>query len=273
MTLSKSYLHATKIENKTHAISSNHYHPYYELLYVVSGEFRYFVNDTALRVVANNVILVKKNFIHKALFEQDTPCTFYFLNFPENIIAPEHHGILEELFNTYQLDFKNDNFMTGMLFSKICKEFNKTQIYWEENIRYQLNELIITLYRASLFHNKMLEITSSTIEKAISFINQCIKKEEASLISLEAVSQHCHLSPTSFSKKFKRETGINFKTYVVTAHVLYAQELIDTTDLPITEIAFRCGFPDSNYFSTVFKRITQLSPSQYASYSRKRNMK
>ena len=78
---------------------------------------------------------------------------------------------------------------------------------------------------------------------------------------------------TSFPKKFKRETGINFKTYVVTAQVLYAQELIDTTDLPITEIAFRCGFPDSNYFSTVFKRITQLAPSQYASYSRKHKIK
>ncbi|MBR2402534.1 MAG: AraC family transcriptional regulator, partial [Lachnospiraceae bacterium] len=42
---------------------------------------------------------------------------------------------------------------------------------------------------------------------------------------------------------------------------------------PITEIAFRCGFPDSNYFSTVFKRITQLAPSQYASYSRKHKIK
>lgn len=273
MALTESYLHAMKIENKTHAVSSDHYHLYYELLYVVSGEFRYFVNDTSLRVVANNVILVKKNYIHKALFEQDTPCTFYFLNFPEDIIYPEHHKVLNELFNTYQLDFKNDNFMTGMLFSKICKEFKKAQIYWQENIQYQLNELIITLYRASLHQNKMLEITSSPIEEAIRFINECIKKEEASLISLETVAQYCHLSPTSFSKKFKRETGINFKTYVVTAQVLYAQELIDTTDLPITEIAFRCGFPDSNYFSTVFKRITQLAPSQYASYSRKHKIK
>lgn len=273
MDYTDSYLHAAKIENKAHAISSNHYHPYYELLYVVSGEFRYFINDTALRVTANNVILVKKNFIHKAIFDTNNPCTFYFLNFPENIITPEHHAILNELFDNYQLDFKNDNFMVGMLFLKICREFNKTQIYWQKNIYYQLNELIIMLYRASLLQNKMLAITSSPIKKSIRFINECINKHEASHISLESVADHCHLSTTSLSKKFKKETGINFKNYVVTSQVLYAQKLIDTTSLPITEIAFLCGFPDSNYFSTVFKRVTQISPSQYASYSRGHKLK
>ena len=45
--------------------------------------------------------------------------------------------------------------------------------------------------------------------------------------------------------------------------------LLNTSELSIGDIASRCGFPDANYFSRVFRRQQGLSPKQYRDRIRK----
>ena len=43
----------------------------------------------------------------------------------------------------------------------------------------------------------------------------------------------------------------------------YACKLLTTTDLPMNEISVRCGIPDYNYFSKVFKYSYGINPTEY----------
>ena len=263
MSASDFFINARKIRNKSNALSSNHYHSYYELVYVTSGTFRYFINDVIISVSANDVILVNKNTIHKATLDPNHLCSYYIINFSENAIAANSLSMLHELFNCRQLTLSKNSFYINMIFSEICHEYKNTETAWKNNVYYQLNELVILLYRLFSIQHTQVQKNSGMAEQAAKFVNECIYSGKISLLSLDSISKKFHMSPSGFSKKFKRETGINYKKYVINAKIIYAQNLMETTTLSIGEIAYRSGFIDQNYFSTTFKKFAKISPREY----------
>ena len=82
-------------------------------------------------------------------------------------------------------------------------------------------------------------------------------------LSVEALCSHIHLSPTYFSTLFKREVGMSFTAYVTQVRMDEAVRLLRDTDEKTYRIAERTGYSDPNYFSYVFKRRFDVSPSKY----------
>jgi two-component system response regulator YesN len=62
---------------------------------------------------------------------------------------------------------------------------------------------------------------------------------------------------------FKEETGIPVTEYINMARIKKAKELLANTSLKVYEIAYEVGFNDQHYFSSVFKKIVGLSPTEY----------
>ena len=72
-----------------------------------------------------------------------------------------------------------------------------------------------------------------------------------------------HLSPYYFSKLFKEQTGENFIDYLTRTRLTHAATILRSTDLSIKEISAETGYQDANYFSRLFKRWYQCTPSEY----------
>lgn len=64
-------------------------------------------------------------------------------------------------------------------------------------------------------------------------------------------------------RTYKKETGDTINNYLVTKRISEAKELLLLSDLSMTEIAFRIGFKNSQYFSNSFKKNTGFSPKDY----------
>lgn len=62
---------------------------------------------------------------------------------------------------------------------------------------------------------------------------------------------------------FKAATGSSISAYLRRLRLNKATEFLAQTDVPISEIAERTGFGNSNYFYTVFKRHYAVTPSEY----------
>ena len=62
---------------------------------------------------------------------------------------------------------------------------------------------------------------------------------------------------------FKQQVGYSPKQYILLNRLSYAQELLETTQLQISQIAYRCGFGDVNNFIRAFKSYSGLSPNQF----------
>ena len=71
------------------------------------------------------------------------------------------------------------------------------------------------------------------------------------------------LSLRTFLRRFRKATGFSPQQYLLRIRLARACHLLRETPAAITDIAFRTGFTDSNYFSRRFRDVIGLSPSDY----------
>ncbi len=99
----------------------------------------------------------------------------------------------------------------------------------------------------------------SVIKKSIDFINDHYNQN----ITLEMAADQVGLNPAYFSTLFKKETGINFSSYLLNLKIENAKLLLKNSNLSLINIAVELGFDNQSYFSNVFKKATGMTPKQY----------
>ncbi len=82
-------------------------------------------------------------------------------------------------------------------------------------------------------------------------------------IHLEDLVALSGMTQRTFMRVFNEATGLSPIDYLIRLRVAKAGELLTITNQSVTEVAFRVGFEDSNYFTRQFKRIVGTSPSAY----------
>lgn len=103
------------------------------------------------------------------------------------------------------------------------------------------------------------------IEAIVEFIDSHLNQD----LTLTYVAERMNFSSYYLSKVFKKELGVNFVKYVTERKMDKAKELLKDNDIPIVNIAFEIGYPEPSYFTKVFKKVENMTPSQYRNqYSR-----
>ena len=82
-------------------------------------------------------------------------------------------------------------------------------------------------------------------------------------LSLADIADEVHLSVYHLVRVFKEATGETPHRFLTRLRIEEAQRLLHTTDLPVAEIAPRCGFATAGALSTAFLRHTGTRPSTY----------
>lgn len=92
------------------------------------------------------------------------------------------------------------------------------------------------------------------------FIEEHISNEK---LNAQMCIEHTCLGRATFYKKIKELTGLGIMEYVTRKRMSIAVYLLTKTQLQISEIAHRIGYPDNQYFSKVFKQNFGMSPREY----------
>lgn len=95
--------------------------------------------------------------------------------------------------------------------------------------------------------------------KALSFLEENFAEE----IDIKDLARLSGMSLRTFFRLFPKITGHTPLAYQNRLRILKAVELLEMTTRPVTEIAYDCGFHDSNYFSRQFKKIMEIPPSEF----------
>jgi two-component system response regulator YesN len=127
-----------------------------------------------------------------------------------------------------------------------------------EQLREQARKLLISalVFRDAQTggaHSRLMRQAREHIERAYADAD----------LSLNMVASGVNLSPSHFSVVFGQETGKSFKDYLTGVRIQKARELLLGTALKSTDIAYRVGYNDPHYFSSVFKKNTGLSPTEF----------
>ena len=93
------------------------------------------------------------------------------------------------------------------------------------------------------------------------YLTECFAREETPRAC--ELAERCGLSPAQFTRALQREQGMRPAAYLKAQQVELARQLLSTTDLNTTEIAYRAGFGTRATFFRVFRRITGETPAQF----------
>ena len=123
------------------------------------------------------------------------------------------------------------------------------------------------------YAKRVLELRDSTSAKkyskllhsALKYIEENYANEE---MSLNTVASYVNISPNHFSTVFSQEMGQTFIEYLIGKRMEKAKQLLMTTDMRSSEIAYTVGYKDPHYFSYTFKKTQGMTSREFRSRGR-----
>jgi transcriptional regulator GlxA family with amidase domain len=82
-------------------------------------------------------------------------------------------------------------------------------------------------------------------------------------LDVAAMSRHAGVSPRTFARRFREETGTTPLQWLLSRRVLEARRLLEESGLPIEAVAWRCGFGTAASLRDHFRRATATTPTAY----------
>lgn len=230
------------------------WHEHIELLYYTSDSGAAVCNGKKYTVGRGDVIFVNSCELHETLEGVCTclriaPSFFEDVDF-ENVVICNH--------------IENDSIINEC-FERIAAEYEQKSIGYDMEVKgivYRMMRHILKNYKYEKTESKKGE---SKINGILSYIaRNCHKK-----LTTSSISEHFHISENYLCHIFKNATGVSLVDYINKFRIEKSAALLLNTDESITDISFRVGFEDSNYFSRVFKKYMDTSPREYRNAGRK----
>lgn len=244
-------------------MSCAHYHNKHELYYLEKGRTKYFIGSKIFVLRPGDIVFVPKGVFHQTdSYGTGINVERFLLSFDDDFVGEEYKKYIDELKNDNHVRFKRDMmYKIGEIFRKIEHEdFMHSKGYSEMESIY-LKELLILISRHRICDDSVgLSPSYSIIQDAATYISNNYDSD----LSLGFLAEKFAMSPSHFSKQFKSVTGIGLNEYINISRISVAEKLLIKTDMPITDIATRCGFNDSNYFAAVFKKLKGITPKKYS---------
>lgn len=243
-----------------------HSHNCYEILYVKDGHLSVTIGSRCYEAIGPSLVFISKLEQH-ALRVKGSAYKRYYL-----CISPFLAGNLIRDYSLltvfssrpesfcHVLDVTPLEAEMDRIFSACVFEYENVLPYSAQRQASLISEMLVLIYRyaPSLF--------ASENNKSISVIwkIQCrLEQDCQEEFTLEELAKEYHISTSYLSHLFKKVTGYSVMQYLTMCRLSLARQLLEETELSVTEILFRTGFSDSSNFARLFKREMQISPMEY----------
>lgn len=148
--------------------------------------------------------------------------------------------------------------------SKLLKIYENSLKHEPENIanlKTLINPLchMLQLLQLTLGEISEIQTKNKTFDSILAYVQRNIMED----ITLRDIADACACSESTVSHLFKEYINQSVKKYILNLRIKQAEKLLLASDMPITNISFLCGFSNSNYFSTAFKKQVGISPTEY----------
>lgn len=209
------------------------------------------------------VILIPKDTPHTYFSSNENPWTIMWLHF--NGSHAEYY--INKFENSFLVELKLENSIKlESLFNEILNLLEKgvnekSLLFSSQCLNYILS--IITFHNDSFIEK--IKISRDYLNSAVEFMIKNLEKN----LALDDIANAIYLSKSHLSLIFKQETGCSPVEFFIKLKIQHSCSMLKYTDWNIKRIATRFGYEDQYYFSRVFKKIMDVSPSEY----RKENSK
>ena len=194
---------------------------------------------------------------------------------PEVIYSPGTHEadylfLLPFYYNYEQINhlipekYTRSNLLVNS-FMALTREIDGESIFRNQALKVGLYNLLfhVLTYYEELLNTYPLVLKDQYHLKRLKDVFDFIQENYVRQIHLDEIADVSKLSKTYLCKYFKRITGRSVNDYIVRCRLNEAKRLLIYTKLPISQIAYSCGFNSHSYFNRAFIKVFHQSPSLF----------
>lgn len=231
----------------------------YQLLYITGGEGTLTTAHGGTHIVhAGDMFLLFPDEWHSYRPSSVTGWEEYWIGFQgANIDHRVKAGFFSKESPVYRIGINNT--IIG-LYRDAIDTATRQEAYFQQLLAGIVNHLLGLMFMTA--HKQ--RIVSSTrmpdmVETARNYMQEHIEEN----ISMPDVAQFLNISYATFRHTFKKYTGLSPAQYFINLRLHRAKELLRSTEIPVKEISYRLHFENPEYFSTLFRKRTGVSPSVF----------
>lgn len=243
------------------------------LFYLTDGECGVIVDGVEYKIQTGTVMLWKSGTVYRFLIENQIKLIAidfdYTQSFKEHtdFLPPVETDVFDEGRILEKIDFTDSKRLNMPIvinrmydvypyLEKIVRDCRKNLLFSEKYCSSVLSEVIIKVVRSVVF-------PSAAVYNRMDKVIEYIEENYAQDISNRELADIAGYHPYHLNRLMRDYTQSTVHQYLMGYRLKKSQELLTNTSFGITEISELCGFRSAYYFSNVFKRRFNVSPTEY----------
>jgi AraC family L-rhamnose operon transcriptional activator RhaR/AraC family L-rhamnose operon regulatory protein RhaS len=263
-----------------HGDTSLHAHEFTELVIIFQGQGRHVTDEGSYPISMGDVFVIRGGHVH-GYTGQSLMSLVNILFSPRRLRLPIHHlGGLSGYHVLFRIEPKLRTQGTplgplrlaptqlahaGELLAGLEDELGKRRAGFRFVACARLMELVGFLCRCYRAPKVAERRPWAALGEVLSYMEGHFGEE----LTVKDLAREGCMSESTLTRHFRHILGRPPIDYLIGLRIAKATEMLQREELRITDVAFRCGFSDSNYFSRQFRKIMNLSPRDYRARMRR----
>lgn len=238
-------------------------------LYIMKGEYESVSEVEKVKIEAEESLLMKCGNYTSRMLPSKSSETYQALAVhfcPEVLLKIYENKLPDFLKETSNSDVHMTKLNSDALIHKyidgVLFYFNNPNLVNEEILILKLKEIILLLNQTQNAP-AIRQVLSNLFNPNSYSFREILEAHYYSNTTLEELAQLNNQSLSTFKREFKKLYDVSPATYLRDKKLVKSIELLISTDLRATDIAYECGFANVSHFSKTFKQKHGVSPSTY----------
>ncbi len=252
-----------------------HFHNFLEIGYCYGGQGDMVLGEQNLRFKGNQYSVIPRNYPHTTNSDPGTVSQWEYLFVDVENFLREHNGggaamrterMIQRINSRAVLVNVKESPKIAGLIRQLLDIMRETKEYYLEEAKGILVALLINLVRENHLEDQEYEEHEEfegDVTIPISRALDCITLHYMEPLKVGELAEWCHMSETHFRRTFSAYMKMSPLEYINLVRVRTACEYLKKTDVPVSDIAHKCGFTTLSTFNRNFKQITGYTPHEW----------
>lgn len=239
--------------------------PYYLIHYILAGSGTFRVNGIDYHLHSGQGFFIEPNYQTYYIADELTPWSYVWLGFTGSYATT----LVEQLAISEQTPvFNNDHYyeLADCVNQIIQHPLTNTATTLRANGN--LLRFLSLIADSTVVSEHRTTQQNPYVDRAITYLAQHVATASA-----DQLAQAVNLDRSYLSTLFKQATDLTPGQYIRNFRITKARHLLESSPLPIEEVAQQCGYDHANSFTRIFKRTYGMTPREYRKQVRQQNLK
>lgn len=246
-----------------------HYHKQLELLLVLDGRLDVYLEEDSFHMRAGDLIIIGDSELHRD--RSSKHLDYIVLQFDIDQFFDHSSIPYIRYFSQTHMPLSKANYIfkeneaikeqAAACIKGILEEASRKETGYELAVSILIKQILLLLLRGDT--RKMLVEQDNFDKIRLKPVLDYVENHLTDRIQVEEVCKIANMSYYYFVKYFKKTIGLSFTEYVNYRKVKWAERILLTKDMSISEVGERIGMPNMAHFYKMFKKYNDCSPKQF----------